>query len=559
MSYFERPEVEKECAFLVQILEIVRRQKGIKNLEWSNDVKINNGIIERLLEQDHPKLFGITQEVLTFVTGERFHYIADVESKSTLSNMDEYELAWNYTKVFSNNRSGLLFMPRVVAESISEKLFEELPNKNFDKIFCCSESALSVLLALSKYEIKIDFALPVAHNVITDLFVELIKLIGKAEIRILNLETDYKGGITLPDEGYQVGFYLMPMGQQEHWLLKRANFKRLANDSIILLEPGVMWSSRREFIDLRKELVETGFLKEVIQLPQGVISAVSLSPSLLLLNKNERLKTDGLLFADLSSEKLVKNKDTWSVPFKNLRETRKVTSIYEIRRDDHYVLDPKRYEFGKGSLLALLDQRNSEMLGSIAEVVRAQSIPVSNKATSLLDLEKFHEVSTSDIDDIGFVSQPKKVIEVAEEGKRRASQAELRENDIVLAIKGSIGKVGLITKNTFLDKEGNFCRCVAGQSFVIIRLEPYKCRDYSPEYLFRYLKTKIVQEYFESFSLGTAIRMLKISDVKVLPVKTPLPSELQREKELHEDQIRIKWEILELRDKLYQSEMAWPK
>lgn len=94
---------------------------------------------------------------------------------------------------------------------------------------------------------------------------------------------------------------------------------------------------------------------------------------------------------------------------------------------------------------------------------------------------------------------------------------------------------------------------------VIIRLKPYKWEEYSPEYSFRYLKTRIVQKYFESFSLGTTIRMLKISDVTGLPVKIPSQDELLYEKKLHREQIRIKREILEMQNKLYQAEMDWPK
>lgn len=553
MSYFESFELRKECSFLLHILEILTKKKGTHGIEWSDNSCTNNEMIKNLLERDYPQLFNIAQEVLFHIDARRLKYIAETDSKDALSSLNEYELAWYYAQVFSDKRTPPMFMSRFVAESIAEQLLQDLPNRNVDKIFCCSESALSVLLALSKHEVQIDFAILLRRNNITGLFIELIKLIGKAKINVINFESDFKSTIMLPLERYKVGYYAMPMGLPEHWLLHQENYLNLATHSTILLEPGVTWSSRRDFYQLRQELVETHSLKAVIQLPVGVISATNLSPTLLLLNKDKEQRTNRFLFADFSSEKLVKNKDAWSIPFKNLENTR-TTSIDEIRAND-YVLDPKRYEFGEGSLLTLLNHHNSEPLSSIADIIRAQSIPISNEANTSSDIKKYHEVSPSDIDDIGFVAQPKKVILVAEEGKRRASQAELHENDIVLAIKGSIGKVGLITENTF--EEG--CPCVAGQSFVIIRLKPYKWEEYSPEYLFRYLKTRIVQKYFESFSLGTTIRMLKMSDVTGLPVKIPSQDELLHEKKLHREQIRIKREILEMQNKLYQSEMDWPK
>lgn len=553
MSYFESFELRKECSFLLHILEILTKKKGTHGIEWSDNSCTNNEMIKNLLERDYPQLFNIAQEVLFHIDARRLKYIAETDSKDALSSLNEYELAWYYAQVFSDKRTPPMFMSRFVAESIAEQLLQDLPNRNVDKIFCCSESALSVLLALSKHEVQIDFAILLRRNNITGLFIELIKLIGKAKINVINFESDFKSTIMLPLGRYKVGYYAMPMGLPEHWLLHQENYLNLATHSTILLEPGVTWSSKRDFYQLRQDLVETHSLKAVIQLPVGVISATNLSPTLLLLNKDKEQRTNRFLFADFSSEKLVKNKDAWSIPFKNLENT-KTTSIDEIRAND-YVLDPKRYEFGDGSLLTLLNHHNSEPLSSIADIIRAQSIPISNEANTSLEIKKYHEVSPSDIDDIGFVAQPKKVILVAEEGKRRALQAELHENDIILAIKGSIGKVGLITENTF--EEG--CPCVAGQSFVIIRLKPYKWEEYSPEYLFRYLKTKIVQKYFESFSLGTTIRMLKMSDVIGLPVKIPSQNELQHEEKLHREQVRIKKEILEMQNKLYQSEMDWPK
>lgn len=555
MSYFERLEVEKECALLVRVLEIVRKKKGIESCAWSDDNKANTGMIKNLLQHDYPQLSDIAEEILSFTSGKQLRYIADLESKSATTTLGCYELAWHYMKQFSCKKEYFLSMPRLMAESIAEKLHQELSAGQSDTIFCCSENSLPVLLALSKYDVQVDLAISLTHNTMINLIIELIKLIGRTRLNVFNLNWNFKSVINLPEKSYEVGFYSLPMGMREHWLLSQENFNYLATHSMILLEPAVIWSSKPDLVQFRKMLVEKGYLRSVIQLPLGVLSSLSVSPTLLLLNKSQ--VTDKFLLADFSSEKLLKNKDTWTPSFDTLNDTKALTFIDEIRRNE-YVLDPKRYESGDGSLLSILNQRNSEPLESIADITRAQSIPVSKKMDSF-DVETFSEVSTSDIDDVGFVSKPKKIIQVDEDGKRRAFQAELHEGDIVLAIKGSIGKVGFITENTFLDDKGNRCRCVAGQSFVIIRLKPYKQGEYSPEYLFRYLKTKIVQKYFESFSLGTAIRMLKMSDVTNLPVKIPSWSELEREKELNEDQIRIKRKILELQDKLYQSEMAWPK
>ena len=92
MSYFERLEVEKECALLVRVLEIVRKKKGIEGCEWSDDNKANYGMIENLLQHDYPQLSDIAEEILSFTSGKQLRYIADLESKSVTTTLGCYEL-----------------------------------------------------------------------------------------------------------------------------------------------------------------------------------------------------------------------------------------------------------------------------------------------------------------------------------------------------------------------------------------------------------------------------------------------------------------------------------
>ena len=121
------------------------------------------------------------------------------------------------------------------------------------------------------------------------------------------------------------------------------------------------------------------------------------------------------------------------------------------------------------------------------------------------------EVAIGDIDEFGFVRAPEKTILVSRNGEKRATQASLNDGDIVLAIKGSVGKVGLIRK----PKDEKW---VANQSLLIIRSRPSYSQDYPNYYLFRFLSSDFVRKYFDSRAIGAYIPSISMTDVRRLDV-----------------------------------------
>ena len=133
--------------------------------------------------------------------------------------------------------------------------------------------------------------------------------------------------------------------------------------------------------------------------------------------------------------------------------------------------------------------------------------------------EVFNEMSASDIDELGLVIQPAKQVSVSQSAARRARLTPLRPFDVVLAIKGSAGKVGLV-----FDMPAD-AKWIANQSFVILRVNDMKGRSGAPQLsplvLFRYLSSELGQAMLKRFIGGAVIPSIAINDLRQLAIPVP--------------------------------------
>ena len=145
-------------------------------------------------------------------------------------------------------------------------------------------------------------------------------------------------------------------------------------------------------------------------------------------------------------------------------------------------------------------------LEDVAEIFKVQAVP------STLDGEaagEVFEVSLSDLND-AIVSKPNAKIDVTESTLRKIKKSFLQEGDILLSIKGTVGKVGLVPK---IDGE----QWVPSQSFVVIRLRRVG-DNLDPVTLVTYLRSWLGQEMLTGLAGGTTVPMLPMGDLRNLPV-----------------------------------------
>lgn len=134
----------------------------------------------------------------------------------------------------------------------------------------------------------------------------------------------------------------------------------------------------------------------------------------------------------------------------------------------------------------------------------------------------------------------------------KASEYFLRQNDVVICIKGATGKVGCL-KNAPLAGDGGW---VCGQSIAILRA---RNNSYHPQALMMYLRSPQGQERLARPVVGTTSPTIQGKALKNLqiPILTPTQSELAVEALEGEDV--IDHQILQLkRAQAKISKFLWP-
>lgn len=249
-------------------------------------------------------------------------------------------------------------------------------------------------------------------------------------------------------------------------LIKNTKYK-----AVIALPLRLAMSTESALIDFRKNLIFSGHLACLQGLPLNYFYLNNTEYVLILIDKN-----------------------------KNYSKTY-VTSNYADNIDlssnnPFYKLDP---DF-------LLNPRNSNVKSKTLD-----DVCTIYKALTCKQISAYKELSLKDVPDTGIILNADKNIYIKKDLKQLQRNL-LKKGDLVLSVKGSVGKVGYFNSSR--------TDVSAGQIFVIIRPKEYSVL--SSEALFYILKSKVVQDYIKSVTLKSAPKVLQLTDLKALPLKNSL-------------------------------------
>ena len=296
---------------------------------------------------------------------------------------------------------------------------------------------------------------------------------------------------------------------------------------------------------IRNEVLDTRRLQAVAELPTGFLPNSSISCAALFFAPKTDFQ-DSVMFINLSGGEFrdrerssrmftVLNNPAVEILKSGLAGTEyelcKKVSYSEIESDGN-VITPSRYVLSaevQSSQEQIL--KGSTRLSEIVDFVRVQVGRKENEG------ELYYEVTAGDINPAGLVEQPERAIHLSKDNP--ALKSQLRQNDLIFAIKGSVGKVGLIS--------GTPCNWVVNQSFVILRL---KNKDWPVEFVFRQLKSNAMKNYIQSKTTGSVIPSLTMAELRELPLIAPTPHLVEKQRFRHERQIKLVKQIRELQKEL---------
>ena len=183
---------------------------------------------------------------------------------------------------------------------------------------------------------------------------------------------------------------------------------------------------------------------------------------------------------------------------------------------------------------------------TLEEVVRIL-IPIPNRDRGVNATEGVEalEVGAADLPSAGYIRSPEKSVSVRLATKRSGDAMDifLRPRDVLLVVKGTVGKIGIVPDNVPPPGDGGW---IAGQSFVVLRgAKP----GVDLRGLGLWLRSKMGQQVLDGIKTGATIPMMSISTLrklKVFALNAPLT---EAAVEILEQEEELQWQIESLQDK----------
>jgi hypothetical protein len=322
-----------------------------------------------------------------------------------------------------------------------------------------------------------------------------------------------------------------------------AAHQRCSGTTYALVSAGIGFRTSRDLEFFREELVRKNWLDAVVALPAGAWAGTRLEGLLLVLKQDRQIEAPIQMVA--AHDLLIPNKERSTRQDWDSSGVNELAQLLNDKKDGSYsrLVSAKELEVNGFSfqvsrylhsqadlvLLSYLGSRPTAQLGDLAEIKR----PVASLGRQEDDGIEVREVAPGDIDDSGQLHQGSKLIRLPEAALAKGRQHLLEPGDVLLSIKGSLGKVAVVQ-----DLEHD---TVPGQAFCVVRLRPNA--PITPTALVQYLRSAVGQTLLNKAGQGAVVSFMPMGEVKALPVVIPHPNELKRAETLEEESVALNREL----------------
>lgn len=298
--------------------------------------------------------------------------------------------------------------------------------------------------------------------------------------------------------------------------------------------------------ELRKDLVEKGMIEAVIAMPNGLLSLTNIAFTILVINPKGGLNSIKFINADSPEFYVVvartrndlRNIDGLLELIKSNKESTNcsiVSNQVVLSNDaqlqvDRYVVSDSRKRLEKQ-----LSGLRKIQLGDIARTVRA--IPLGSIESKPIAVM---EIGAADLSQFGYIAPKGKTISVDENLAKRYEDCFLRPLDIVLIVKGSVGKIGIVPEDVPGPGNGGW---VAGQSAIVLRVHP----EYCAQSLFVQLRSPMGQELLAGIVSGATIKLIQLRELMKLEVVQSTSDQDAKSREIIDSEERLEREIQKIR------------
>ncbi|TDF62063.1 N-6 DNA methylase [Cupriavidus sp. L7L] len=302
---------------------------------------------------------------------------------------------------------------------------------------------------------------------------------------------------------------------------------------------------------LRIDLLQRGMVQAVVALPGGILSGAPIAIALLVLDPRGGHRT--VRFVNAENERFVeplskaRSRLTNTSTLGGLILTEAadpdviVVSVEEILANDaqlqvsRYVVPPAQRR-----LREKLAQARMIRLDELVTTLRPQPVKFQDGE----DTVGAWEVGPTDLPAYGYIQDASRSVSLPREmALQKSTKQFLLPHDIVLIVKGGVGKVGIVPPEVPPPGEGGW---VAAQSAMVLRVDAAARTD--PRTLFLQLRSPLGQALLQSIvSGGATMQMINLSELKALQVLQPTAEEQAQAAKALDEEVGIQQQIERLR------------
>ena len=292
---------------------------------------------------------------------------------------------------------------------------------------------------------------------------------------------------------------------------------------IVIAAPNTLLSSPGYEKTLREDLIKKGIVESVISLPSGLFAFSNIAISILVLDprgghqKIRFVNGDNECFREPISkararltnvDKLLNIANGQSLD----DDAAALVSINSVIENDAQLL-VSRYLLADSSkrIQTILSSQKTVALGDL--VITVRPMPTIHESQQYIEAL---EVGAADLPKFGYIRTTGRVVKIDSEIAQKNKHQFLKPLDIILIVKGSVGKVGIVPMNVPEQGIGGW---VAGQSATILRVDDKS--KINPRTLAIYLRSELGQELLKTIVSGATIQLIQLRELLRLPIAVP--------------------------------------
>ena len=312
----------------------------------------------------------------------------------------------------------------------------------------------------------------------------------------------------------------------------------------------------------REELINSGRLRAMLDVPSGMVYHETGIQTGVLTMAPEGDARETVRFIDLAdphfstrtsrgryeAKRNVSWREAIEAPLESADYARDVP-IPEIEEQGRILTASRYLSSAAGKLSAFQERYTVAPLSELVELIRPVSLPKADQGEYII-----HETAPGDIGENGLLGQPSRTVSIDRGAMRKARNQQLEPGDVVLSVKGTIGRVGIVPDAVPGANDDE--HWAVGQSMMILR--PLAGRI-KPEVLYEYLSSDVMQEHFATLAGGAVIQAFNMQDLKGLQVPVPSPEEQANTVETFWARQKLYAEIQRVRDQIeIHRASSWP-